>query len=70
MSAIVIAQIIIPVIVIALVLIQDRSSGIGGLFGNKDSFYQKRRGMENIILWVTVFFIILFVILSILKLVL
>ncbi|MFA5052687.1 MAG: preprotein translocase subunit SecG [Parcubacteria group bacterium] len=70
MQAIVVAQIIIPIIVTALVLIQDRSSGVGGLFGGGESFYQKRRGMENIVLWITAAFIVLFVILSILKLVL
>ncbi len=70
MSAIVIAQIIIPIIVIALVLVQDRSSGVGGIFGGGESFYQKRRGMEIVILWATAFFIVLFVIISILQLVL
>jgi protein translocase SecG subunit len=70
MSALTIAQIIIPAIIIALVLMQDRSSGVGGVFGGGESFYQKRRGMENVILWATAFFIVLFVILSILKLVL
>jgi len=71
MRAIDIAQIVIPVIVIALVLIQDRSSGIGGIFGGGgESFYQKRRGLENVVLLATAFFIVLFVILSILKLVL
>jgi protein translocase SecG subunit len=68
MSALTVAQIVIPVIVIGLVLIQDRSSGIGGLFGGGESFYQKRRGMEKVVLWATAFFIALFVILSILKL--
>ena len=70
MSALTIAQIVITVIIIILVLIQDRSSGVGGLFGGGESFYQKRRGMENIVLWATAFFIVIFVILSILQLVL
>jgi len=70
MSAFTIAQIVIPIIIIILVLIQDRSSGVGGLFGGGESFYQKRRGMENVILWATAFFIVIFVILSILQLVL
>ena len=70
MSALTIAQIVIPIVIIILVLIQDRSSGVGGLFGGGESFYQKRRGMENVVLWATAFFIAIFIIISILQLVL
>jgi len=70
MSALTIAQIIISAIVVGLVLIQDRSSGAGSVFGggSGESFYQKRRGMEGIAFILTVVFISLFVIVSILKL--
>lgn len=70
MSALTIAQIIISAIVVGLVLIQDRSSGAGSVFGggSGEGFYQKRRGVENIVFLSTVVFTALFVIVSILKL--
>ena len=70
MSALTIAQIVISVIIVGLVLMQDRSSGAGSIFGggSGDAFYQKRRGMEKIVFFLTVIFIALFVTVSILKL--
>jgi protein translocase SecG subunit len=70
MSALTIAQIVTSVTIIALILLQDRSSGAGSLFGggSGEAFYQKRRGMEGILFILTVVFIVLFVAVSIIKL--
>lgn len=52
----------IAVIIIGLVLLQDRSSGAGGLFGSGgENFYQKRRGMEKIFFTLTAILIVAFV---------
>lgn len=66
-----IAEIIIAVLLIALVLIQERSSGISGVFGGGggDASYQTRRGTEKIVFMATIIVAIAFVALSILKLI-
>ncbi len=65
-----IAQIVVSVIVIALVLIQERSSGLSGVFGGSGSTpYHTRRGLEKFVLWATVAFTIIFAILAVLNLV-
>lgn len=56
----------IAIIIIGLVLLQDRSSGAGGLFGSGgENFYQKRRGMEKIFFTLTAVLIVAFVVLLI-----
>ncbi len=68
--AISVAQIVVSVILIALVLLQERSSGLSGIFGGDGGgFYQTRRGLERIVFGATVVFAIFFVGLSILHLV-
>ncbi len=62
-----VAQIIVSVLVIALILIQDRSADMGGgIFGGSESggFYQARRGFEKIIFITTVILVVLFGILA------
>ncbi len=55
-------QIILAVAIIILILLQERSSGISGLFGGSDAgFYQARRGMEKVIFYSTIVLIVLFV---------
>jgi len=67
--AISIAQIIISIILIVLILLQERSSGLSGVFGgNEAGFYSVRRGLERIIFGATIIFIVILVGLSILDL--
>ncbi len=55
-------QIILAVVVIALILLQERSSGMSGLFGgDSGGFYQARRGMEKTIFYATIVLIVVFV---------
>ncbi len=64
-----IAEIVISVLLIALVLIQERSSGLSGVFGGSgDSSYQTRRGAEKVVFIATVIAAVAFVALSIVKL--
>ena len=66
----VIGQIIVSVILIALILVQERSSGLSGIFGGQGSTpYQTRRGLEKFIYWGPVAAAIIFVALAILNLV-
>ncbi len=72
MSWISIAQIVVSIIVIALILLQERSSGVGGAFGGSDAggFYQTRRGIEKSIFIGTIIGVIIFTGLALANLVL
>jgi protein translocase SecG subunit len=66
----IIGQIAISIILIALILVQERSSGLSGIFGGQGSTpYQTRRGLEKFIYWGTVASAVIFVALAILNLV-
>jgi protein translocase SecG subunit len=57
-----IVQIILAIAIITLILLQERSSGMSGLFGGGEGgFYQARRGMERIIFVSTIVLTVLFV---------
>ncbi|MBN2197743.1 preprotein translocase subunit SecG [Candidatus Wolfebacteria bacterium] len=65
-----IAQVIISIVLIVLILLQERSSGLSGIFGGgENDFYSKRRGMERSIFITTIILIIAFGVLSILSLI-
>ncbi|HDH31496.1 MAG TPA: preprotein translocase subunit SecG [Candidatus Wolfebacteria bacterium] len=66
-----ILQIIISIVLIVLILFQERSSGLSGMFGGgggEEGVYQKRRGLEKLIFRATVILVILFAGLSLLNL--
>jgi len=56
-------QIILAVVIIGLILLQERSSGMSGLFGGGggDGYYQTRRGMEKFIFIGTIAAAVIFV---------
>ncbi len=65
-----IGQIVVSIILIALILIQERSSGLSGVFGGQGATpYQTRRGLEKAIYWGTVAAAAIFALLAILNLV-
>ncbi len=57
-----IAQILISVALIATVLFQLRGGGIGGIFGQADSVYRTRRGIESTLFRLTIILAILLVV--------
>lgn len=63
-------QIIISLVVIGLILIQERSSGAGGIFGGGGSGapYYARRGMERMVFYATVAAVAIFAGLALLSL--
>ncbi len=66
-----IAQIVVSVLLIALVLIQERSSGLSGVLGGSGGApYQTRRGMEKFVYWATIGVGAAFIVVAILNLVL
>jgi protein translocase SecG subunit len=59
-----IIQAIIGVLIIVLILLQERSTGLSGIFGGEGGFYQTRRGIEKIIFISTIVLAIIFIALS------
>lgn len=57
------AQIVISVVLIGVVLLQTRNSGLGSSFGG-DSIYKTRRGLDRTLFQMTIALAILFGIIS------
>ena len=56
----VIAQIISAVLLIAVILMQQRGSSLGGLFGGSGDIYRSKRGMEKVLFKATIALSIVF----------
>jgi protein translocase SecG subunit len=66
----IIGQITISIILIVLILIQERSSGLSGVFGGQGATpYQTRRGLEKFVYWGTIGAAAIFAILAIMNLI-
>jgi len=61
-------QIVVSIAVISLILLQAKGVGLGRAWGGGGEFYKSRRGVEKFIFQLTVFFIIIFLITSVLNL--
>ena len=64
-SYLIIAQILVAIALIAVVLLQVRGGGLGGIFGQPDSVYRTRRGIEKTLLQFTIALTVIFIALSI-----
>ncbi len=62
----VIAQILIAVALIATILFQLHGGGLGAIFGQSDSVYRTRRGIEKTLFKLTIVLAIIFVTLAVL----
>jgi preprotein translocase subunit SecG len=64
-----VAQIAIAVALILAILLQVKGgSGLGGIFGQADTVYRTKRGVEKTLFQMTIVLIVLFVIISIVAL--
>ena len=61
-----VAQILVSVALMATILFQLHGGGIGGIFGQSESVYRTRRGMEKTLLRLTITLTVIFVIFAIL----
>ena len=64
-SYLVIAQILVAIVLIGVLLLQVKGGGLGGIFGQPDSVYRTRRGIEKTLFQLTIGLVVLFVILSV-----
>jgi len=64
----IIAQMVLSVALIFSVLFQVKGGGLGGIFGQADTVYRTKRGVEKALFQITVVLVVLFVIISILML--
>ncbi len=65
-----IGQIVVSFILIVLILLQERTSGLSGVFGGAGATpYQTRRGLEKTIYWGTIIAAAIFAVLAVLNLV-
>jgi preprotein translocase subunit SecG len=64
-----IAQIILSVALVLAVLLQVRGGGLGGIFGQADTVYRTRRGLEKTLFQFTVAVAVLFIIISLVRLI-
>ena len=59
-----VAQILVSAALIATVLFQLRGGGIGGIFGQADSVYRTRRGIESTLVKLTIILVVVLVVLA------
>jgi preprotein translocase subunit SecG len=63
-----IAQIILSAALLGAILLQVRGGGLGGIFGQADTVYRTKRGVEKTLFQLTIVLVILFIIISIIAL--
>ena len=60
-----IAQIVVAVAIILVSLLQVKGGGLGGIFGQADTVYRTKRGLEKTLFQFTIVLIVIFIILAI-----
>jgi len=61
-----VAQLLLAIALIATVFFQLHGGGLGGIFGQADSVYRSRRGVEKTLLNLTIILVIMFIVLAVL----
>ena len=64
----IIAQMVLSVALTMALLLQVRGGGLGGIFGQADTVYRTKRGLEKTLFQFTIVLIVLFVAISLLML--
>jgi len=63
-----VAQIVVAIALILAALLQVRGGGLGGIFGQPDTVYRTKRGVERTLFQLTIALAVIFIILSIVSL--
>ncbi len=59
-----IVQIVLSIALILVILLQVKGGGIGGIFGQAESVYRTKRGIEKWLFWATIVLAGLFVVIA------
>ena len=62
-----IIQIVVSVALIVAILFQVKGGGLGGIFGQADSVFRTKRGIEKWLFLGTIVLVVIFVVLSIIS---
>jgi len=60
-----IAQLVVSVALILVVLLQVRGGGLGGIFGQADTVYRTKRGLEKTLFQFTIALVVVFIVISV-----
>ena len=63
-----VAQIVLAIALILIILFQVRGGGLGGIFGQPDTVYRTKRGVEKTMFQLTIALSILFIVIAIISL--
>jgi len=63
-NIITIILVVVSVLLMISVLLQNRGTGMGAVFGGEGAVYKTKRGAEKVLYWLTIIFAILFLGLS------
>ena len=63
-----VAQIVVAVALILVAMLQVRGGGLGGIFGQADTVFRTKRGVERTLFQLTIVLVVIFVVLSIVSL--
>ena len=63
-----IIQIVLSVALIFVILFQVRGGGLGGIFGQADTVFRTRRGIEKTLFQLTIVLMVVFIIIAIVSL--
>lgn len=60
-------QLILAIIIISVILLQAKGTGLGTAFGGQSNSYHSKRGIEKVIFSLTIILTILFVIIALIN---
>jgi len=63
-----VAQIVLAIALMLIILLQVRGGGLGGIFGQADTVYRTKRGVEKTMFQLTIALAILFIAVAIISL--
>jgi preprotein translocase subunit SecG len=63
-----VAQIVVAAALTLVALLQVRGGGLGGIFGQADTVYRTKRGVEKTLFQLTIALVVIFIVLSVVSL--
>lgn len=63
-----IAQIVLSIALIGVIMLQVKGGGLGGIFGQADTVYRTKRGVEKTLFQLTIALAVLFIVVCVLTL--